>query len=142
MGKRLKVVNEPLTRTRIVLADDSPAVEAGIRRLLEPEFEVVESVADGLSLLAAAKKLRPDVVIVDVLMPGMTGLEAVRRLTKRQAGVRPILLSVLCDTALVDEARSVGALGYVLKASASQDLVEAIHVVLAGEFYVSPDLRR
>jgi DNA-binding NarL/FixJ family response regulator len=95
-----------VSRTRIVLADDSPAVEAGIRRLLEPEFEVVGSVGDGLSLLTAAKKLKPDSVIVDILMPGLSGLEVVRRLKKKRLGVKPIFLSVLCDMSLVEERAS------------------------------------
>jgi DNA-binding NarL/FixJ family response regulator len=126
------------TRKRILLADDSPAVLAGIRRLLDPEFEIVGSVADGLSLVAAAKKLRPDVLIVDVMMPGLSGLEAVRRIKKiPRLGSISILLTVLNDPDLAAEARAAGAMGYVVKTSADRDLVDAIHTALEGHFYLS-----
>jgi DNA-binding NarL/FixJ family response regulator len=126
------------TRKRILLADDSPAVLAGIRRLLDPEFEIVGSVADGLSLVAAAKKLRPDVLIVDVMMPGLSGLEAVRRIKKiPRLGSIAILLTVLNDPDLAAEARAAGAMGYVVKTSADRDLVDAIHTALEGNFYLS-----
>jgi len=132
--------NKATTRTRIILADDSPAVLAGIRRLLVPEFEVVGCVSDGLALVAAAKALRPDVVIVDIMMPGISGLEAVRRLRKLpKVSATPIMLTVLNDPALVVEARTAGAMGYVVKSSADRDLVDAIHSAQAGEFYLSPN---
>jgi DNA-binding NarL/FixJ family response regulator len=124
------------------LADDSAAVESGIRRLLEPEFDVVGSVGDGRSLLNAAKKLRPDIIIVDILMPGLSGLEAVRQLRKRRFGGIAIFLTVLGDKTLIEEAQKAGAKGYVLKSSADRDLVDAIHAVVAGRLYVSPALRR
>ena len=129
---------KPATRIRILLADDSPAVLAGIKRLLESEFEIVGSVPDGLALLAAVKTLRPDVVVVDVMMPGLSGLEAVRRIRKLpRIEAVAILLTVLNDPALVVEARSAGAMGYVVKSSADRDLVDAIHSAIAGEFYYS-----
>ena len=137
MGKK------PPSRTRILLADDSPAVLAGIKRLLDPEFEIVGSVADGLALLAAAKSLRPDVMIVDVMMPGLSGLEAVRRLRKipRLAAVA-IILTVFDDPSLAAEARAAGAMGYVVKSAADRDLVNAIHASLEGRFYSSPTRKR
>lgn len=137
------LVKKTATRTRILMADDSPAVLAGIKRLLDPEFEIVGSVADGIALLTAAKNLRPDVVIVDVMMPGMSGLEAVRQLRKLpRFGAIAILLTVLNDPALVAEARAAGAMGYVVKSSADRDLVDAIHAALAGRFYSSPTQKR
>ena len=130
------------TRRRILLADDSPAVLTGICRLLEGKFEIVGTVQDGLALLSAVKKLHPDVVITDIMMPGLSGLDAVRRLNKMpQVKAKSILLTVLNDPYLADEARAAGVMGYVTKVSADRDLVDAINTVLAGEFYLSPILR-
>ncbi len=134
---------KPATRTRILLADDSPTVLAGIKRLLDPEFEIVGSVADGLALLTAAKTLRPDVMIVDVMMPGLSGLEAVRRLRKLpKFGAIAIILTVFDDPSLAAEARAAGAMGYVVKSAADRDLVNAIHASLEGRFYFSPTRKR
>jgi DNA-binding NarL/FixJ family response regulator len=99
-------------------------------------------VQDGLALLSAVKKLHPDVVITDIMMPGLSGLDAVRRLNKMpQVKAKSILLTVLNDPYLADEARAAGVMGYVTKVSADRDLVDAINTVLAGEFYLSPILR-
>jgi DNA-binding NarL/FixJ family response regulator len=130
-------------RTRILLADDSPAVLAGIRQLLEPEFEIVGSVSDGLALMAAAKSLRPDVMIIDVMMPGLSGLEAVKRLRKLpRFNAIAIILTVFDDPSMVAEARAVGAMGYVVKSAADRDLVNAIHASIEGRFYSSPTRKR
>jgi len=130
-------------RTRILLADDSPAVLAGIRQLLLPEFDIVGSVSDGLALVAAAKTLRPDVLIVDIMMPGLSGLEAVRRLRKlRKFTANAIMLTVFDDPSMVAEARAAGAMGYVVKSAADRDLVNAIHASLEGRFYSSPTRKR
>jgi len=130
-------------RTRILLADDSPAVLTGIRQLLDPEFEIVGSVSDGLALVTAAKALRPDVMIVDVMMPGLSGLEAVKRLTKLpRFNATAIILTVFDDPSIVAEARAVGAMGYVVKSAADRDLVNAIHASLEGRFYSSPTRKR
>jgi DNA-binding NarL/FixJ family response regulator len=130
-------------RKRILLADDSPAVLAGIRRLLDPEFEIVGSVSDGLALLDAAKALRPEVMIVDIMMPGLSGLEAVRRLRKTpRLNAIAIILTVFDDPSMVAEARAAGAMGYVVKSSADRDLVNAIHASLEGKFYSSPSRKR
>jgi DNA-binding NarL/FixJ family response regulator len=135
-------VESTKARTRILLADDNPAVLAGICRLLEGKFEIVGAVEDGTSLLAAVKKLNPDVVITDIMMPGLSGLDAARRLKKMpHIKAKAILLTVLIDPSLAEEARAAGVMGYVVKVSADRDLVDAIHAVMAGEFYLSPILR-
>jgi len=137
-----QLVKTTKTRTRILLADDSPAVLTGIGRLLERKFEIVGTVQDGLALLSAVKKLNPDVVITDIMMPGLSGLDVVRRLNKMpQVKAKSILLTVLNDPYLADEARAAGVMGYVTKVSADRDLVDAINTVLAGQFYLSPILR-
>ena len=131
------------TRIRVLLADDSPAVLAGIRRLLVPEFEIVGSVSDGLALVSAAKALKPDVMIVDVMMPGLSGLEAVRRLRKiPRFNATAIILTVFDDPSMMAEARAAGAMGYVVKSAADRDLVNAIHASLEGRFYSSPTRKR
>jgi len=130
-------------RKRVLLADDSPAVLRGIRQLLAPEFEIVGSVSDGLALVAAAKALKPDIMIVDVMMPGLSGLEAVRRLRKlTRFNAIAIILTVFDDPSMVAEARAVGAMGYVVKSAADRDLVNAIHASLDGRFYSSPTRKR
>ena len=130
-------------RTRILLADDSPAVLSGIRQLLVPEFEIVGSVSDGLTLLSAAKSLRPDVMIVDVMMPGLSGLGAVKRLRKLpRFNAVAIILTVFDDPSMEAEAKAAGAMGYVVKSAADRDLVNAIHASLEGRFYSSPTRKR
>ena len=130
------------TKWRVILADDSPAVLTGICRLLEGKFEIVGTVQDGVALLSAVKKLHPDVIITDIMMPGLSGLDAVRRLNKMpQVKAKSILLTVLNDPCLAEEARAAGVMGYVTKVSADRDLVDAINTVLAGQFYLSPILR-
>lgn len=125
---------------RVLLADDNETVLQSVQRILEPHFEVVGAVKDGVSLVAAAKKLKPDVMIVDVFMPGMSGIEAAKQLKKHHVKGSIIFLTVLQDPALADEARAMGAMGYVLKSSADRDLVLAIQEALQGRFFLSPAL--
>jgi DNA-binding NarL/FixJ family response regulator len=125
---------------RVLLADDNETVLRSVRRLLEAEFEIVGTVKDGQSLVAAARKLKPDVMIVDVFMPGMNGIEAARQLKKRHVKGSIIFLTVHRDLALADEARALGAMGYVLKSSADRDLVLAIQEAQAGRFFLSSAL--
>ncbi len=125
---------------RVLLADDNETVLQSVRRILEAEFEIVGVVKDGQSLVAAARKLKPDVMIVDVFMPGMNGIEAARQLKKRHVKGCIIFLTVHQDLALADEARAIGAMGYVLKSSADRDLVPAIQEARAGRFFLSSAL--
>jgi DNA-binding NarL/FixJ family response regulator len=126
---------------RVLLADDNETVLQSVQRLLEEaEFEIVGVVKDGQSLVAAARKLKPDVMIVDVFMPGMNGIEAARQLKKRHVKGSIIFLTVHRDLALADEARAIGAMGYVLKTSADRDLVPAIQEARAGRFFLSSAL--
>jgi DNA-binding NarL/FixJ family response regulator len=125
---------------RVLLADDNETVLQSVQRLLEAEFEIVGVVKDGQSLVAAARKLKPDVMIVDVFMPGMNGIEAARQLKKHHVKGSIIFLTVHRDLSLADEARALGAMGYVLKSSADRDLVPAIQEAQAGRFFLSSAL--
>jgi DNA-binding NarL/FixJ family response regulator len=109
--------------------------------MLTPDFRIVGAVCDGKSLIAAARKLGPDVMIVDLSMPGLGGIEAARELKKRHIPGRIIFLTVHEDPSFVEEAKAVGAMGYVSKSSADRDLVPAIHEALRGRFFHSPSCR-
>jgi DNA-binding NarL/FixJ family response regulator len=127
-----------MIRPRLLLADDHTLVLEGFRRLLEPEFDVVGTVEDGQALLAAAETLQPDLVLVDVSMPGLNGIEVVRRLKKTAPRIKTIVVTMHTDPAYVTEAFRAGASGYLLKRSATDELVKAIHDVLQGRSYLTP----
>ncbi len=127
-----------MRKPRLLLADDHAIVLEGLTRLLEPEFEVVGRVGDGRAMLEMAAKLKPDVIIADVSMPLLSGIEAVRQLKLKDSRVKVIFLSMHSDVELGSEALRAGASGYVLKHSAAESLSRAIHEVLNGRAYVSP----
>ncbi|HWM94319.1 MAG TPA: response regulator transcription factor [Thermoanaerobaculia bacterium] len=129
-------------RPRVLLADDHPMMLDGLRKLLEPDFEVVAAVMDGRELLEAAERLRPDLVITDISMPLVDGLEATRRLRKAIPGARVLILSVHADPSWVREAFEAGACGYLTKISAPEEIGTAVREVLKGLFYVSPVVTR
>ena len=129
-------------RPRVLLADDHPMVLDGLRKLLEPDFEVVAAVRDGRELLKAAERLRPDLVITDISMPLVDGLEATRRLQVAMPGTRVLILSVHADPSWVREAFEAGACGYLTKISAREEIRTAVREVLKGLFYVSPVVTR
>jgi DNA-binding NarL/FixJ family response regulator len=122
----------------VLLADDHGVVAEGLRRLLEPEFEVVAVVADGPGMLEAARRLRPDVVIADLAMPGLSGLEAARRLAQEGAPSRVVILTMHAEAALAAAARRAGALGFVPKHAAAEELLAAVRAAEQGQVYVSP----
>ena len=109
--------------------------------MLTPEFEIVGRVNDGLSLISEARRLSPDVMVVDLFMPGLSGIEAARELKKRHNPGAIIFLTVYDDASFMESAQAMGAMGYVLKSSADRDLVPAIREVLQGRFYHSPSLK-
>src|SRR5687767_7303756 len=130
-----------MSAPRVLLADSSPTVLDAVTRMLEPEFDVVGTVRDGSSLVVEAEKLKPDVMIIDVLIPGLSGFEAIRRLKKRRVLAAVIFLTVFSDLALTEEARFIGAMGYVLKPAAARELLPAIRDAQQGCFFLSPGLR-
>jgi len=127
-----------MKRPRILLADDHRIVAEGLRSLLEPEFELVAIVEDGRALLDAADRLKPDVIIADISMPLLNGIEAVRQIRKTDNDVRIIFLTMHPDVTYAISALEVGALGYVLKHSASSELTTAIRSALKGKIYITP----
>ena len=132
----------PQRRPRVLLADDHPMMLDGLRKLLEPDFEVVAAVMDGRELLESAQRLRPDLIITDISMPGIDGLEATRRLLAAVPGARVLILSIHADPSWVREAFEAGACGYLTKISAPEEIGTAVREVLKGLFYVSPIVTR
>lgn len=125
-----------MDRPRVLLADDHAPVLEVVRAILEPHYDVVGTVGDGQAAIAAAERLHPDVVILDISMPEMSGIEAARRLA--EGGLRIVFLTVHLEEALVDVALASGALAYVHKARAAEDLLPAIREVLEGRVFISP----
>lgn len=125
---------------RLLLADDNPSMLQAARRILEPEFQVVGTVHDGQALLEAADALRPDVLIIDISMGMLNGLEAARILTRSECKPKIVFLTVHQDQEFVEEAFSVGALGYVVKPRLGTDLLPAVREALVGRAFVSPHL--
>ena len=126
------------TRIRVLLADDHKIILNGLRSLLEPEFELVGKVEDGRALISAAEKLRPDVIVVDISMPLLNGIEAVRQIKKIDPQVKVVFLTMHPDVTYAIRAFEAGASGYVLKHSASSELLTAIHEAIKGRTYVTP----
>jgi len=130
-----------MSRPTILLADDHLIVLEGLKTLLAREFELVGVVTDGAALVEQAARLRPDVIVADISMPSLNGIDAVRRV--RGAGVesKVVFLTMHADVTYVTRALDAGASAYVLKHSASDELVTAIREALRGGTYVSPALR-
>jgi DNA-binding NarL/FixJ family response regulator len=127
-----------MTRPRVLLADDHRLLREAFARLLEADCDVVGSVADGRALLAAAPDLRPDIVVLDVAMPLLNGLDAARQLKREMPEVKVIFLTMSEDPDVAAEAFRVGGSGYLLKNSAASELLQAIREVSRGRSYVTP----
>lgn len=127
-----------LKRPRILLADDHRLVAEGLKSLLSAEFELVGVVEDGRALLEAARKLRPDVIVADITMPHLNGIDALVQLKQADAHVRVVFLTMHPEVAYARRALEAGAAGYVLKHSAPAELTTAIRAALDGKTYVSP----
>jgi DNA-binding NarL/FixJ family response regulator len=127
-----------MKRPRVLIADDHRILAEGLRSLLEPEFDLVGIVEDGRELLAAAEKLRPDVIVADISMPLLNGIEAVRQIKKTCEEIKVVFLTMHPDVTYAASAFEAGASGYVLKHSAPSELVTAIQSALRGRTYVTP----
>lgn len=126
-----------MSPTRVLLADDHTIVTEGLEALLRDHFSLAGVVHDGLALLEAAARLKPDVVVTDVSMPLMNGLDAVRRLHQQQPNIAIVVLTMHRDAEIAAEAFRAGASGYVLKASAGEELVSAITKAAQGKTYIT-----
>jgi len=127
-----------MSRPRVLLADDHRLVAEGLRQLLTPEFDLVGVVEDGRALMQEAERLRPDVIVADITMPQLNGIDALEQLKKEDPRVRVVFLTMHREVAYARRALQAGALGYVLKHSAPEELVMAIHAALNGQKYISP----
>jgi DNA-binding NarL/FixJ family response regulator len=128
-------------RARVLLADDHALVSAGISKLLENDFDLIGTVADGRALVAAVRERHPDVILLDISMPVLNGLEAARQIRKDSPTAKLIFVTVHSDTPYVIEAFRAGASGYVLKRSAAAELLTAVHQVLDNNVYLTPLIR-
>jgi len=128
------------SRIRVLIADDHAILRKGIRALLgtEPDIDVVGEACDGLETVAQARSLHPDVILMDLMMPRMDGIEATRQITAEQPGMRVLVLTSFAADDKVFPAIKAGALGYILKDSGPNELVQAIHQVHLGQPSLEP----
>jgi DNA-binding NarL/FixJ family response regulator len=125
-------------RPRVLLADDHKMLLDALKKVLEPRYEVAGAVSDGRALLQAAAKLQPDIIVLDIAMPLLNGLDAARQLSRTMPKVKLIFMTMNEDPDLVGEAFRAGASGYLLKRAAAFELTEAIDKVMKGGTYVTP----
>lgn len=131
-----------LSKVRILLADDHPRFPEMAERFLEPEFEVIGKVRNGQALFEEAMRLKPDVIVTDISMPILNGIEAAERLKESCCSSRIVILTVHADADFVRRCLSVGAFGYVAKSRIASELVPAIRDALEGNIFVSRHLQQ
>ncbi|MFN8637136.1 MAG: response regulator transcription factor [Chloroflexota bacterium] len=129
---------------RVILADDHPILRSGLRLLLgaEPDLEVVGEANNGVEAVEQTTRLRPDVVVMDIAMPGMSGLEATRRISQLETGARVLILTVHAEEQYLLPVVQAGGSGYVLKSQADTELLEAIRAVHRGEVFLDPPAQK
>jgi len=127
-------------KIRVLLADDHRIFLEGLKGLLEPEYDLVGTVEDGRALVKEAERLCPDVIVADISMPLLNGIEAVRQIKKSDHRIKVVFLTMHPDVSFAALAFEVGASGYVIKRSASRELVTAINDAMMGKTYVTPEI--
>ncbi len=141
-GFELYAAEGPLNRPRILLADDHQPIQERVRELLQLSYEVVGAVGNGIDLVDHAKRLRPDVVVLDISMPGITGIEAAHELRESGSTAKVVFLTVHERAEFVHACMAEGALGYVIKSRLNLDLIPAIQEALCGRRFISPPVSR
>jgi DNA-binding NarL/FixJ family response regulator len=131
---------KPVDRVRVLLADDHADFLAIEAQLLEPEFEVIEKVGDGRASLEETARLKPDILVLDITMPVINGIEAAQQLRASGSAVKVVFLSVHEDADYVRAAVAAGALGYVVKCRIASDLLPALRAASAGRAFFSPGI--
>ena len=129
-----------MKRPRILLADDHALTLEGIRAVLAPHYEIAGSVADGRALVEAALRLKPDLIVVDITMPNLSGILAARQIKKSLPGIKLLFATMHSSSAYVRAALEAGGTGYVLKSAVREELLDAVQSVLRGRIYLSPAL--
>jgi DNA-binding NarL/FixJ family response regulator len=129
-----------MKRARILLADDHKLTLEGIRAILEPHHEIIATVTDGRALLDAAPRLKPDVIILDITMPLLNGIDAAIQIKKSLPEANLLFVTMHVNPAYLEAALDAGGIGYVLKSAAREELLEAVDSVLKGRIYVTPGL--
>jgi DNA-binding NarL/FixJ family response regulator len=125
-------------RPRIFLADDHPAVLKATTAFLKSQFDIVGNATDGATLVSEVLRLRPDVIVVDITMPVLSGIDAVRRLRESATSAKIVFLTVHSEQQFIEACMAEGALGYVLKSHMKFHLIPAIQAALAGQSYICP----
>ena len=131
-----------MRRGRVLLGDDHALVIEGFRRILEGEFDVIGAAEDGKALVSEALRLKPDVILIDISLPLLNGLEAARRIRKDLPEAKIVFLTMHADLSYLRDAFRLGASGYILKNSAGKELLKAVRDVLAGRTYLAPELAK
>ena len=131
-----------MSRPRVLLADDHRMMAEGLKALLPDEFELVGIVEDGRAMIEAAERLRPEVIVADVAMPNLNGFEALARLRKSHPNIKVVFLTMHQNAAYARRALDAGASGFVVKHSAPEELVLAIHAALKGKIFITPSLTK
>lgn len=131
-----------MKRPRILLADDHTLVLEGLRKILEGEYHVVGAAEDGRTLVDEAKRLEPDLIVMDISMPKLNGLEAARHIKKLMPATKLIFLTMHGDPTYAQEAFRIGASGYLLKRSAAKELTQAIEAALKDQCFVTPAIAK
>jgi len=129
-----------LDRPRILLADDHAEFAALVSRLVETEFELLQTFADGQAIVDGARTIAADVLLLDITMPGMSGIEAARQLRNADGAAKVVFLTVHADEDYLRSALAAGALGYVVKDRLATDLIPALWAAMAGRQFISPSL--